>query len=68
MRLNRRDWLRSATVATAAGLFIRPEQAMLNTSSVGKVVPGKLLLNSNENALGPSEMVRKGYCTIGDRV
>ncbi|MBK8502590.1 MAG: histidinol-phosphate aminotransferase family protein [Saprospiraceae bacterium] len=59
MRLNRRDWLRSATVATAAGLFVRPEQTILNTSSISKQEPGKVLLNSNENALGPSEMVRK---------
>lgn len=56
MKINRRNWLRSATSVAASGLLIPP------VFEIGKARPeyspsGPVLLNSNENAWGPSGSV-----------
>lgn len=57
MKINRRDWLRSTSVATAAGMFIGPLVKPAFVNEAIETDTGTIILNANENALGPSEAV-----------
>ncbi len=61
MKINRRNWLKSASIATATGAFLSPY--VQESDFVNFLTPdsanGIVVLNSNENAIGPSDNVIK---------
>lgn len=59
MRINRRNWLKSASTAAASGLLISPRNLNWHQQRAAGETEGQIILNSNENAWGPSEMVKK---------
>lgn len=63
MKINRRDWLRSTSVATAAGMFIGPLVKPAFVNEATETDTGTIILNANENALGPSEAVLRAVET-----
>ena len=60
MKLDRRNWLKSATAVAATGLLSSPRLLARGPSLHDKVYDeGAIILNSNENAWAPSDMVVK---------
>lgn len=59
MKFNRRNWLKSASTAAASGLLISPGYSIWNEQRPSGESEGQIILNSNENAWGPSDIVTK---------
>ncbi|MCB0685743.1 MAG: histidinol-phosphate aminotransferase family protein [Saprospiraceae bacterium] len=58
MKFSRRNWLRSASTMTASGLFVNAGISKFYENSHTPKT-GEIILNSNENAWGPSPNVLK---------